>query len=227
MIAFLRSRTGTLLTWLVGLAIGFVFVTQYLGMAPDGEGHGFLVAMFAIAWLGFGAGIVMAVMFALSFFPAAPAAPLRHAGPLPVLSKAKQAKARAMHSALAEAGAFAPEVPDAAMAFPALAADRRAFGWADLLGAYHEAPYYLPEADPARWLANVHFSLLPDGWQTPPAGKVWALLWEDETVIVALVNEGAIDALNAVCDEPEGWSPLDTEAAAQLRQSGFLISTNG
>ena len=224
---FLRSPAGRWTVRVLGLAIGWVLATQVLGMAWDGDGHAFLVAMLLIVVLAFAYAIDQFLALALSFVRAGEArARLRHAGPIPPLAKAKQAKVRRMHAALVEAGAFAPQAPAAEAAFPALAVDRVAVDWIALLDAYANADYYLEDADPARWMDNIRFSRLPQGWENPPAGQRWAFLWEDETVILALLAEGAVARLNAIESATTAWEWLDADAAAALERSGGLISTN-
>lgn len=226
MTAFLRSTAGRWTVRILGLAGGWVVATQALGMAWDGDGHLFLVAMLVVVVLAFAYAIDQLLVLALSFVPAGPASMPRHSGPIPPLAKAKQARVRRMHAALAQSGAFAPQVPPVEAAFPALAVDRQPVSWIALLDAYAGADYYLDTAEPAQWLDTILFSRLPDGWDSPPQGRRWALLWEDETVIVALLADGAVDALNSIESAPTGWEWLDAEAAAALAQAGLLISTN-
>ena len=226
MTAFLRSNRGRWAVRLVGLAIGWVLATQVLGMAWDGDGHAFLLGILLIVVVAIAYGIDQLLELALSFVPAGPAAPLRYFGPIPPLAKAKQAKARQMHAALVQAGAFASQVPPAEAAFPALAVDRQPVDWPALFDAYATADYYLADADPAQWMDHILFSRMPDGWQSPPPGRRWAFLWEDETIIMVLLAEGAVDTLNAIAPRSVAWTWLDAKAAAELVRSGCLISTN-
>lgn len=227
MIEFLRRPTGRWTIRVLGLALGYGLATQVFDMAWHGNGHLFLVAMGLIVAFATAYCIDQVVALVLSFFPAVAAGGKRRfAGQIPPLSQAKQTKVRRMHKALVQAGAFAPQVPPAEAAFPALAVDGQPVGWVVLLDAYANADYYLEDADPAQWLDNILFSRLPEDWENPPPGKRWALLWEDETIILALLADGAVAALNAIEAEQGDWAWLDAAAAAQVARSGFLISTN-
>lgn len=227
MIEYLRRPAGRWAARGLGLVFGWVLATQVLGMAWDGDGHAFLVAMLLIVVLAIAYAVDQALDFTLSFAPAGNVhGTPRFTGQIPPLSQAKQAKVRRMHAALAKAGAFAPQAPPADAAFPALAVDRQPVGWVVLLDAYANADYYLEAADPAQWLDNIRFSRLPEGWENPPPGRRWALLWEDETIILALLADGAVEALKAIGTEHGEWAWLDAKAAQQMARSGFLISTN-
>jgi hypothetical protein len=227
MIEFLRRPAGRWAVRGLGLGFGWVLATQVLGMAWDGDGHAFLVAMLLIVVVAIAYAMDQIVALVLSFAPAGTAqGKPRFSGPIPPLAKAKQAKVRRMHAALLKAGAFAPQAPPVDAAFPALAVDRQPVGWVVLLDAYANADYYLAAADPAQWLDNILFSRLPEDWENPPPGKRWALLWEDETIILALLADGAVATLNAIEAEQGDWAWLDAAAAAQVARSGFLISTN-
>lgn len=227
MIEYLRRPAGRWTVRGLGLAIGWVLATQVLGMAWDGDGHAFLVAILLSVVVAIAYGVDQVLDFALSFSPASNAhGKPRFTGQIPPLAKAKQAKVRWMHAALEKAGAFAPHAPPADAAFPALAVDRQPVGWVVLLDAYANADYYLEAADPAQWLDNIRFSRLPEGWENPQPGRRWALLWEDENIILALLADGAVEALNAIESDHGPWAWLDAEAAVQMARSGFLISTN-
>ena len=227
MIDFLRRPAGRWTVRLLGLVIGWALATQVLGMAWDGDGHAFLLGILLVVVLATAYGIDQLLALALSFVPSGgTGGKLRFTGQIPPLSQAKQAKVRRMHKALVQAGAFAPQVPPADAAFPALAVDRQPVGWVVLIDAYANADYYLADSDPAQWLDTILFSRLPEGWDNPPAGRRWALLWEDETIILALLADGAVEALNAIESDHGDWAWLDAEAAAQIARSGFLISTN-
>ncbi len=90
---------------------------------------------------------------AVAAAPPPPSAPWT--GPVPELDADGQAEVRRMVAALTRAGMFAPEVPDAALAFPHVAdgLENGADGIAleDVLHALSDPREWIAEADPARW----------------------------------------------------------------------------
>lgn len=156
-----------------------------------------------------------------------PAARVQWQGPVPALSPARQAKVRRLHKAMAEAGVFAPEVPDPALAFAAFAVDRQPVDWVGVLQSLEEAPYYHPQLDEAAWRASWNANLLydhvPAAWLTPPEGKAAVVLWEDETIFLSLVNAGSLAALAEPQGRSASWAELSGEVLEQLARAGVPV----
>ncbi len=222
MIAFLRSARGRWAVRLLALGASWLIATRAMGIAWDGRGHAFLVVMFLVVLLGIAYAIDIFVGVALTFAPAPPPAarPLHFAGSLPPLSQAKQAKVRKLVKAMAEAGVFAPEVPDAELAFAAFAVDKQPVDWVGVLQSLAEANYYHPECDPESWSANLSWDELPSGWQEPTDGRVLVALCEDEKAIFSRVTASSLKTLTAPMANAESWMPVDAAMLQTLRDAG-------
>lgn len=89
---------------------------------------------------------------------APPPPPAPWTGPVPELDAEGQAEVRRIVEALAHAGMFAPQVPDAALAFPQIAdsLEHGADGIAleDVLHALSDPREWFADADPALWSAR-------------------------------------------------------------------------
>ena len=103
--------------------------------------------------------------------PAPPEPQAPWTGPIPQLDAEGEAEVRRIVAALARAGLFAPEVPDAALAFPHVAdglehgADEIALE--EVLHALSDPREWIADADPARWTArfvihNTQVEQVPD-----------------------------------------------------------------
>ncbi len=222
MIAWLRRPAGRWAFRLLALAISFVVVTRGLGMALDGDGHAFLVAMFLIAWLGFAYVADAFLAVALSFGPVPAPARAHYRGEIPPLSQARQAQVRKLHKAMAEAGVFAPEVPAAELAFASLAANKQRVDWVSVIGALGEADYYHPECDPARWSANMVWDHIPAGWENPPEGKLLAYLWEDEEIIFSWIAVSSLEELGKAGAKATPWYAIDKDMLPIFAEAGIF-----
>lgn len=206
----------------LALVASWLVVTQGLGMAWHGNGHAFLVAMFVIAWLAFAYAADAFLDVALSFAPKPAPAKGSYQGTIPPLSPARQAKVRKLHQAMAEAGVFAPEVPDPALAFAGFALDKHRIDWLGVLNALAEADYYYPECEPARWGANMVYDHIPARWQDPPDGKVLAYLWEDENIIFSWIEESSLPVLGKASSRATPWFAMTEAMLPLFAQAGIL-----
>jgi hypothetical protein len=198
-------------------------VNWLVGSAWLTDGHLFLIALFAIMVLCGAYALLMLVELAMQVAEMRnppTRAPRYWEGPIPPLSKAKQEKVRRLHQAMAEAGVFAPEVPDPALAFAAFAVDKQPVDWIGVLQSLGEADFYHPDCDPAGWSDNLWWDGIPPDWRESRQGKVVAFLWEDENLVSAWVNADALERLGEASGNATPWLPLDEEAAADLCEWG-------
>lgn len=230
MIGFLGSRAGKWMVRALGLAISWLVLTFGLGLDWYGSGHAFLIALFGVMLLCGAYAFDQAVMLVLEIAGMRRPAPpprVRWQGPIPPLSKAKQAKVRRLHRVMAEAGVFAPEIPDPAYAFAAFAVDRQPVDWMGVLQSLAEAPYYHPELDEAGWeagwSANLAYDHIPSASLTPPPGRVAALLWEDENIFIALVRAESLAPLGEQTGRGEAWHELGAETIGALAEAGIAV----
>lgn len=225
MIDFLRRPAGRWTVRLLGLALGWVLATQAFGMAWDGDGHAFLVAMLLIVVVAIAYAIDQIIVLALSFVPPAGGAggEPSFSGPIPPLSQAKLAQVRRMHKVLVTAGVFAPEVPDAELGFAHFAVSREPVSWLALLGAYETADRFDPQCDPSRWAENLAYDHIPQAWLTPPPGKVAAFLWEDDSHAFSLVEEASLPKLEKDEGGGPGWGRLTGEMLALFGQAKVFV----
>lgn len=228
--AFIASPAGRWAVRALALPVTWVILTQGFGIDWYAAGKPLLIGFFAVM-LGCGVyAIDQAVALALDLAGSRqpqPAARLQWQGPVPALSPARQAKVRRLHKAMAEAGIFAPEVPDPALAFAAFAVDRQPVDWVGVLQSLDEAPYYHPQLDeeawPASWNANLLYDHVPAAWLTPPEGMVAAVLWEDETIFLSLVKAGSMAALAQQIGRSASWAELSGEVLEQLAKAGVPV----
>ena len=225
MTSFLRSLSGRWTVRVLGLAVGWVLATQVFGMAWNGDGHAFLLAMLLIVVVAIAYVLDQIVALALSFVPSAGGAGSQpsFSGPIPPLTKAKQAQIRRMHKVLVGAGVFAPEVPDAELGFAHFAVSGERVSWLALLAAYETAATYDRQCDPSRWAENLAYDHIPQAWLTPPAGKVAAFLWEDDNHAFALVEEAALPKLEKDEGGGPGWGRLTGEMLAMFEQAKVFV----
>lgn len=230
MMAFLASSAGKWTVRALALAVTWAILARGLGIDWYTSGDPFLIALFAIMLACGAYAFTQAVALGLDILGMRqPPAPVRllWQGPIPPLSQAKQAKVRRLHKAMAEAGVFAPEVPDPALAFAAFAVDRQPVDWVGVLQALAEAPYYHPELDQERWeeswSANLLFDHVPAAWLTPPPGKVATVLWEDQTIYLSLVNAGSMPALAEQVGRGASWSELSADVLQPLAEAGVAV----
>jgi hypothetical protein len=229
-IAFLASRRGQWTVFALSLPVTWVILTLGLGLDWGGSGNPVLIGLFAFI-LACGAyamqQAVALVCDLLGMRQPARSARLQWQGPIPSLSPAKKAKVRRLHKAMLEAGVFAPEAPDPALAFAAFAVDRQPVDWVGVLQALAEAPYYHPELDPEGWEeswgANLLYAHVPAAWLTPPEGKVAAVLWEDGTIFLSLVNAGSMPALSEQVGRGASWEVLTADMLKPLAEAGVAV----
>jgi hypothetical protein len=234
MMTFLQSTIGKWSVRLAGLAVTWLILTLGAGLDWHGGGHAFLIVLFAIMLLCGAYAFEQAVALVLDIAKMRQkpsTARLQWQGPIPQLSKAKQAQVRRLHKVMAQAGVFAPEVPDPVMAFAAFAADKQPVDWVGVLQSLAEAPYYHPELDEADWEASWSANLLsdhvPQAWLDPPPGKVAAVLWEDENIYLSLVKSSHLAALGEEFVRGKfassGWQPVTADLLGPLAEAGVSV----
>ena len=224
MIAFLQSPAGRWALRVLAVLIAGAIVHFGLGVLWHGNGHAVLIGLFAVmtASIAYGIGLLPGI-----FFPYAirrSQKPVRFTGTIPPLSTAKQAKVRRLHKVMAEAGVFAPEVPDPALAFPGFAIDKQPIDWLTVLTNLVEAGYYFPDCDLGNWRANLWFGALPGDHHNPPAGRTLAALSEDETIIFSFVYTHTLTTLASSGAGGEEWEAVDESALADFAAAGMIAS---
>lgn len=213
MIAFLHSPLGKWIVRALALVIGWLFVAQVLEITWPAGGDAFLIALLIIM-VACSAAFVVFMLDAIilpmqqSSGVKSSAKP-RFSGPIPTLSKAKQAQVRRLVKAMEKAGVFAPETPDPALAFPGFAIDKQPIDWINVLMNLAEAGFYFPDSDLVRWSENLWFGELPETWRNSPSGRILAFLWEDGNVVFSFVKTEELPALAASGAGGEEWSAAD------------------
>lgn len=227
--AFLRSSPGKWSVRLAGLGLTWAILTLGAGMEWQSHGQIFLIALFAVM-LACGAYAfeqLVALVLDIIGFRKPPPQKVQWTGPIPPLSKAKQAKVRRLHAAMAQAGVFAPTIPDPERAFAAFAVDKQPVDWVGVLQSLAEAPYFDPELDEAHWeaswSANLLWDHIPRPWLNPPPGQAAAFLWEDENMFIALVAADSLAALGERIGKSDGWQPLTEDLLPDFAEAGVAV----
>lgn len=228
--AFIASRWGEWTVFALSLPVTWAILTLGLGLDWSGSGQPVLIGLFALMLVCGAYAMQQAVALVLDILGMRPPphpARLQWQGPIPLLSSAKQAKVRRLHKAMLEAGVFAPEVPDPALAFAAFAVDRQPVDWVGVLQSLAEAPYYHPQLDPdvweESWGANLLYDHVPAAWLSPPPGKLAAVLWEDGTIFLSLVNAGSMTALSEQVGRGASWEVLTADMLNPLAEAGVAV----